>query len=67
MFAVDNTTAETIRRAFEDDGELAAMIEFRRHFPLIQDGTHACSCVRMIASWQPIPLQATARPPANET
>ena len=38
MFAVDNTTAETIRRAFEDDGEMAAVIEFRRHFPLIQDG-----------------------------
>lgn len=66
MFAVDNATAETIRRAFEDDGELAAVIEFRRHFPLIQDGAHARSCVRLIASWQPLPLQETARPPAYE-
>ena len=55
MFAVDDLTVEAIRRAYEETGELAAVAEFRRRFPLIQDGEHVRSCVRMIASWMPTP------------
>ena len=62
MFTVDDAAAEAIRRALEDGGELAAVVEFRRHFPLIQDGEHARSCVRAIAGWKPVPPPETARP-----
>ena len=37
MFAVDEPTAEAIRR--EDGGELAGIVELRRHFPLIADNS----------------------------
>ncbi len=66
MFAVDDAAAESIRRAYEEDGELAAVVEFRRHFPLIQDGDLARSCVRSIAGWAPIPPTGSAVPPAGE-
>jgi hypothetical protein len=33
MFTVDEPTAEAIRRAVEDGGELAGVVELRRHFP----------------------------------
>jgi hypothetical protein len=46
MFAVDEPTAEAIRRAFNESGEL------RRHFPLITDNEQARACVRTIASWK---------------
>jgi hypothetical protein len=55
MFAVDEATAEAIRRACEDGGELAGVVELRRHFPLIADNSHARLCVRAIASWKPLP------------
>ncbi len=51
MFCVDEATAEAIRRAFMDDGELSAVIEFRRHFPLITDHARALECARIIAGW----------------
>ncbi len=54
MFTVDEATAEAIRRAYDESGELAGVVEFRRHFPLI-DSVHAHNCVRVIARWQPIP------------
>ncbi len=54
MFTVDEATADAIRRAYEEDGELAGVVEFRRHFPLI-DSVHAHNCVRVIARWQPLP------------
>jgi len=37
MFIVDEATAEAIRIAFERNGELSAVAELRRHFPLITD------------------------------
>jgi hypothetical protein len=55
MFAVDERTAEAIRRAYEDGGELAGAVELRRHFPLIADNGHARLCARMIASWTKLP------------
>ncbi len=33
MFSVTETEAAAIRRVFEEEGELSAMIELRRHFP----------------------------------
>jgi hypothetical protein len=54
MFTVDEATAEAIRRAYEDGGELAGVVELRRHFPLITDNTQARRCVRVIAGWTPL-------------
>jgi hypothetical protein len=54
MFAVDEETATAIRRAYEESGELGAIVEFRRHFPLIADNARAGECVRIIASWRAI-------------
>jgi hypothetical protein len=53
MFTVDEPTAEAIRRAVEDGGELAGVVELRRHFPLINDNANARRCVRVIAGWAP--------------
>src|SRR3954469_8508214 len=67
MFAVDELTAEAIRRAWDEGGELSGIVEFKRHFPLISDHAKARECVRIIAGWQkrpPQPPQA-ARPGAR--
>jgi hypothetical protein len=61
MFAVDEPTAEAIRRACEDGGELAGIVELRRHFPLIADNGHARLCVRAIVGWAPRPDPAPSR------
>jgi hypothetical protein len=55
MFAVDEATAAAIRDALESGGELSAVAELRRHFPLITDNEDARRCVRAIASWKPAP------------
>jgi len=34
MFVVDEATAAAIRAALQQGGELSAVIELRRHFPL---------------------------------
>ena len=57
MFVVDEATAEAIRRAFEEGGELSGIVEFRRHFPLITDHAKAGQCVRIIAGWKRMPPQ----------
>jgi hypothetical protein len=36
-----------------------AVVELRRHFPLIEDNEQARACVRTIAGWKPLP----AKPP----
>ena len=54
MFAVDEATAEAIRRAYDEGGELSGIVEFRRHFPLITDNAKAGECVRIIAGWTPL-------------
>ena len=53
MFCVDEATAESIRNAFYENGELSAVIELRRHFPLITDNVLGRECVRAIAGWRP--------------
>ncbi len=60
MFTVDEATADAIRRAYHESGELAAVVEFRRHFPLI-DSVHAHNCVWVIARWQPLPDPVRSR------
>ena len=65
MFTVDDATAEAIRRAYQEGGELAATVEFRRHFPLIQDNELARSCTRIIAGWTPPAPKGSAVPPAR--
>ena len=55
MFMVDEATAEAIRRANEEGGELSAVVELRRRFPGISDNDNARRCVCAIASWTPLP------------
>ena len=54
---VDEETADAIRRAWDEGGELAAAVELRRHFPLITDNADARRCVRAIVGWtqRPVP------------
>ena len=61
MFAVDDAAAEAIRRAFDESGELAAVVEFRQRFPGITDMALARQQVRIIAAWQPLPPPTTTR------
>ena len=46
MFCVDEATAESIRRAYLEDGEFSAMVELRRHFPGIVDNENSPACAR---------------------
>jgi len=55
MFTVDEATAAAIRKAYDEGGELSAVVELRRHFPGITDNENARLCVRTIANWQPLP------------
>ena len=53
MFVVDNATADTIRRTWQEQDELSALIELRRHFPLIADPAKARLCLHAILGWAP--------------
>jgi len=55
MFVVDDAAAAAIRKAYDEGGELSAVVELRRHFPGIADNENSRLCVRTIASWQPLP------------
>ena len=55
MFVVDEAAATASRTALQQGGELSAVIELRRHFPLITDNAEARRCVRTIAGWKPLP------------
>ena len=58
MFAVDDAAAEAIRQACDEGGELAGVVELRRHFPLLANNENARMCVRAIAAWKPITAEA---------
>jgi len=64
MFIVTEEDAAAIRAAFDQGGELSAVVELRRRFPGITDNAHARTCVRSIAGWTPLPpaLCTVARP-----
>jgi hypothetical protein len=53
MFTVSEADAAAIRTAFNEEGELSAVIELRRRFRGISDNAKARTCVRMIAGWKP--------------
>ena len=59
MFVVDEETAAAIRRAWEEGGELAGVVELRWRFPLIADTAQARRCARAIVGWaqppRPVP------------
>jgi hypothetical protein len=61
MFSVDEPTAAAIRKAYDESGELSAVVELRRHFPGISDNENARLCVRSIASWTPLPPKRTRK------
>ena len=61
MFAITEAEAAAIRAAFEQSGELSAVVELRRLFPGITDNTQARECARTIAGWRPLPLRAVKR------
>jgi len=54
MFCVDETTAAAIRRAYEEEGELSAVLTLRQFFPGVADNANARRCARTIAGWTPI-------------
>jgi len=62
VFVVDEEAATAIRRAWEEGGELAGVVELRRHFPLIADNEQARRCVRAIVGWAPRPASGQERP-----
>ena len=62
MFVVDEATAAAIRRAWEEGGELAGVVELRRHFPLIADDANARRCMRAIVAWEARPTSDQERP-----
>ena len=55
MFSVDEPTAEAIRRAVDEGGELSGIVEFKRHFPLVAEHAEARRCVWAIVGWKPLP------------
>jgi len=61
MFVVDEKTAEAIRCAWDESGELPAVVELRRHYPLITDNAQARLCVRTIVGWVQRPASDKSR------
>jgi len=55
MFIADEATAEAVRRVWRESGDLAGVVELRRHFPLITDHARARWCVHAIVGWQQHP------------
>ena len=51
MFVVDDATAEAIRRTWQEQGRLAALVEPRRHSPLITDNARAWLYLQAILGW----------------
>ena len=49
------------RAAFQQRGEMSAVIELRRLFPGVTDNVQARECIHTIASWKPLPLRAVKR------
>ena len=54
MFVVGEAEAAVIRAAFEQRGELSAVVELRRLFPGVTDNAQARECARTIAGWKPL-------------
>ena len=61
MFCVSEAQAAVIRAAFEQRGELSAVVELRRLFPGVGNIAWARECVRTIAEWQPLPVRQSRK------
>jgi hypothetical protein len=59
--AITEQEASTIRAAFEQRGELSAVVELRRLFPGVLDDQQARECVRIIAGWKALPMKRRSR------
>ena len=55
MFTVSEEEAAAIRAAYEQRGELSAVVELRRRFPGIASTAQAGECARIIAGWKQLP------------
>ena len=53
VFVLTEAQAAEIRTAYEQHGEVSAVVELRRLFPGLGDIAWARECVRTIAGWQP--------------
>ena len=62
MFSVSEEQAVIIRTAFEQRGELSAVVELRRLFPGVGNIAWARECVRTIAGWQPLLTRPSVMP-----
>ena len=62
MFLVSEADAAAICVAYEQSGELAAVVELRRRFKGITDNELARTCVRGIVGWKPLPSEPTDNP-----
>jgi hypothetical protein len=68
MFTVSEADAAAIRTAFEQGGELSAVVELRRLFPGLANNENARLCARSIAGWTPlsdVPARVTRRRARN--
>jgi hypothetical protein len=61
MFVVSEAEVAAIRVAFEQRGELSAVVELRWLFPGITDNALARECARTIAGWKPLSLRVVKR------
>jgi hypothetical protein len=55
MFIVSEDERAAIQATYQERGELAAVMEMRRHFPGIRDNAIAQHWTRVIARWHPSP------------
>jgi hypothetical protein len=62
MVAVSEAEATVIRDAFNEGGELSAVVELRRLFPALADCENTRICARTIASWEPHPPMPLKKP-----
>ena len=53
MFMMSDEAVAAVQAAYQKGGEWAAVVELRRHFPLITGNEQALWCVRIITGWRP--------------
>jgi hypothetical protein len=63
MFVVTEADAAAIRAAYEEGGELSAVVELRRLFPGLANNENARTCARSIAGWTSPAVQAATVTP----
>ena len=60
MFTVTEDEATAIQAVYHEGGELAAVAELRRRFPMFIGNPHTTDAVRTIAGWRTAGRQGTA-------